>query len=209
VSRIRAKLPTARTGRNVSVFATFAASQMRRRRSTPPFPAAGFNGSQVEYRGALSDLSPWMLRLRRHSELKRCGILAKVPGIVVVAARKMSAAAAMRLARGQWYAADPQCLCLLGVASRKQAQRRSVGTSPTYTSGRAHRVAHASMAAVSDSSTKKVDWPIMMWSFAPMRTKIASAGESVTAAAGSHAPTCASSVARHTCGHARQSEPRV
>lgn len=50
--------------------------------------------------------------------------------------------------------------------------------------------AHRSIVAVSDSSTMKVDWPAMMWSRAPMRTKQASIGDRVSSSAGTHAPTC-------------------
>ena len=46
-----------------------------------------------------------------------------------------------------------------------------------------------SMEAVSESSTKKVDWPAMIWSRAPMRTNTASAGDSRSAFAGTQPPT--------------------
>mmetsp|Transcript_21648 Transcript_21648/g.60053 ORF Transcript_21648/g.60053 Transcript_21648/m.60053 type:complete len:228 (-) Transcript_21648:1265-1948(-) len=60
-------------------------------------------------------------------------------------------------------------------------------------------VALWSIAAVSASSTKNVDWPVMMWSLAPMRTKMASTGERVRLSAGTQPPICASKAARHTC----------
>mmetsp|Transcript_13102 Transcript_13102/g.55323 ORF Transcript_13102/g.55323 Transcript_13102/m.55323 type:complete len:348 (+) Transcript_13102:584-1627(+) len=44
-----------------------------------------------------------------------------------------------------------------------------------------------------------VDWPAMMLSLAPMRTKIASAAVIVNEAAGTSAPTCAMIAARHAC----------
>mmetsp|Transcript_1254 Transcript_1254/g.5431 ORF Transcript_1254/g.5431 Transcript_1254/m.5431 type:complete len:352 (-) Transcript_1254:2245-3300(-) len=44
-----------------------------------------------------------------------------------------------------------------------------------------------------------VDWPAMMLSLAPMRTKIASAAVIENEAAGTSAPTCAMIAARHTC----------
>ena len=59
-------------------------------------------------------------------------------------------------------------------------------------------VARLSAAAVSASSTKKVDCPDMTSSLAPMRTKIASTGVRVREWAGTHAPTCAIKAARHT-----------
>lgn len=55
--------------------------------------------------------------------------------------------------------------------------------------GGAHLVAELSIVAVSESSTRNVDWPIMMWSFAPMRTNTASTGDIVTLSAGIQAPT--------------------
>lgn len=59
-------------------------------------------------------------------------------------------------------------------------------------------VARLRAAAVSASSTKKVDCPDMTSSLAPMRTKIASTGVRVREWAGTHAPTCAIKAARHT-----------
>mmetsp|Transcript_1319 Transcript_1319/g.3116 ORF Transcript_1319/g.3116 Transcript_1319/m.3116 type:complete len:213 (+) Transcript_1319:629-1267(+) len=59
-------------------------------------------------------------------------------------------------------------------------------------------VALRSIVAVSDSSTMKVDWPAMMWSRAPMRTKQASIGDRVSSSAGTHAPTCAMMAPRDT-----------
>ena len=44
-----------------------------------------------------------------------------------------------------------------------------------------------------------MDWPAMMLSLAPMRTKIASAAVIENEAAGTSAPTCAMIAARHTC----------
>ena len=73
---------------------------------------------------------------------------------------------------------------------------------PRPSSSRATRLAGVALlraAAVSASSTKKVDWPDMTSSLAPMRTKIASTGVRVREWAGTHAPTWAMRAARHTC----------
>jgi len=78
---------------------------------------------------------------------------------------------------------------------------------PRPSSSRATRLAGVALlraAAVSASSTKKVDWPDMTSSLAPMRTKIASTGVRVREWAGTHAPTWAMRAARHTfttCTH--------
>jgi hypothetical protein len=71
----------------------------------------------------------------------------------------------------------------------------------------ADRVAERSMHAVSESSTRKVDWPSMMWSLAPMRTNTASTGDSDTHSAGIQAPTCARMVAMQTCTGTQRVSP--
>lgn len=64
-----------------------------------------------------------------------------------------------------------------------------LGTSCNWDKAAAHRdVALLRAAAVSESSTKKVDWPSRMASRAPIRTKTASTGVSCKLAAGTQAP---------------------
>ena len=73
---------------------------------------------------------------------------------------------------------------------------------PLPSSSKATRLAGVALfraAAVSASSTKKVDWPDMTSSLAPMRTKMASTGVRVRDWAGTHAPIWAMRAARHTC----------
>ena len=74
---------------------------------------------------------------------------------------------------------------------------------PLPSSSRATRLAGVALfraAAVSASSTKKVDWPDMTSSLAPMRTKTASTGVRLREWAGTQAPIWAITAARHTCG---------
>mmetsp|Transcript_22144 Transcript_22144/g.72271 ORF Transcript_22144/g.72271 Transcript_22144/m.72271 type:complete len:388 (+) Transcript_22144:609-1772(+) len=70
-------------------------------------------------------------------------------------------------------------------------------SSSRITSERA--VACLRMSEVSSSSTRKVERPAMMASFAPTRVKMRSTGESEHASAATQQPRCAISTVRHAC----------